>query len=191
MLFARTIIINFLIAILFFTFNSEAQARTGKNKAGVKLGIINPRDYEAYFPLDADEVMEVINYKPLSLHVFYLRQLTSHLKAGIDIGFAGIVDKSDDNTILKAYPIDLHITRNLFKMKGVTTGLGAGYTYWIMDKKDGGMQGISGVFTKLEFLYNIAHLEISYSKIDQFGQKTNDLGGISIRAGISYRFSYY
>jgi hypothetical protein len=193
MIFVKSAVLRLVFALLIVLYSSNVFAGFGRNEIGLKVGMINPRDYEPYFPLQSAMTEEYLRYDHASLHLFYLRNINSELAAGIDFGFTGIVDKSDNNTILKAYPIDIYAEYEVFRLSGVETFIGGGYTWWYMESndEDGDWQGISGMFAKLEFVYLQARAEISYSQIDHFGANKYDLGGISIRVGISYQFSYY
>ncbi len=191
MLLIRSIRIAPLIITILILLTTDVYAGFGRNNIGLKVGIINPRDFEPYFPIQSEELEEYVQYGNAALYFFYLRNINSELNAGIDIGFAGILDKSDNNTILKAYPVDLYMAAEVLKLYGVETYLGGGYTWWLMEAKDDDLQGISGLFFKLEFVYLDARFEISYSHIDHFGANRYDLGGISARIGLSYQFSYY
>lgn len=182
--------ITWAITVILLSITTDVYGGFGRNEIGLKVGMINPRDYEPYFPIQSEEIEEYVQYGNAALYFFYLRNINSELNAGIDIGFAGILDKSDNNTILKAYPIDIYMAAEVLKLYGVEAYLGGGYTWWLMEDKDDDLQGISGLFFKLELVYLDARFEISYSHIDHFGANKYDLGGISARVGLSYQFSY-
>ena len=103
-----------IVVLLFIT--TDVYGGFGRNEIGLKVGMINPRDYEPYFPIQSEELEEIVQYGNAALYFFYLRNINSELNAGIDIGFTGILDKSDNDTILKAYPIDIYMAAEVLKL---------------------------------------------------------------------------
>lgn len=177
--------------MLLFLFHQELFANYGRNEIGIKVGYFSPKDYEPYFPLQSDFTEQYIRYDQAMLYLFYLRNINSSMNAGLDIGFSGIVDKKDDNTIHQLYPLDLYLAYNIISYAGFRGYLGAGLSCWYVARKEEDDQAINGAFVKVEVVYLVLRAEITYAKIDHFGANQDDMGGWGLKAGISYQFSYY
>jgi hypothetical protein len=186
----KTIVLSCVFSLLLFLFNQDLFANYGRNEIGIKVGYFSPKDYEPYFPLQSELTEEYVRYDQAVIYLFYIRTINSTLNAGLDIGFSGIVDEKDNNTIHQLYPIDLYLAQKVITYSGFGGYLGAGFSCWLVDRQEE-MQAVNGAFVKLEVVYQVLRVEITYSQIDHFGANRYDMGGWGVKAGVSYQFSYY
>lgn len=179
-----------LLLVLLIIVTNNCLADFGKNETGLKIGYFNPNDFDAYFPIQSDELADYVRYDNAILGLFYDRNVNSGLDFGVELGFTGVLDNSDHNTILNSYPISIYLVGEVLYLYGINIFAGGGLNYWYMESKDNGMQGIPGYHLKMSMKYQIYRFDLIHSKIDNFGNKKEDLGGTSIKLGVAYTFSY-
>lgn len=180
----------FVVLIYFFALTQGAIADFGRNEIGAKVGYFNPVDYDPYFPIQSELTAEYLIYDNAVIDVFYNRKINSELDVGFDLGFTGVLDKSDHNTILDSFPMSVYVLMKLIRISGVEAWAGCGLNFWYMEDGKGAMKGINGAHIKLDFRYQVLHAEIAYSAIDDFGEKEEDIGGFTLKVGVGFVFSY-
>ncbi|MBU3917926.1 hypothetical protein KKA14_20555 [bacterium] len=169
----------------------ELIADYGSNEIGLGIGYFAPTDYEAYFPIQPESVREYLRYDNAFVDVFYNRKINKGFDAGFSLGFAGVLDNSDHNTILNSFPMSVYGLKKITDLYGLDFYAGGGLNYWYMKTKENGMRGLSGYHLKVSFRYQFLQAELGYSTINGFGVEEEDVGGWSFKIGAALRFSYY
>lgn len=183
--------VNTLLCIFFlFLVAPDLAARYGRNDIGFKLGYFGSTEVVPYFPLQSETTERVLRYDNVIVDMFYSRKVNSWLDMGVDLGFTGVLDRIDNNTILLTYPVSVYFVYKIFYRYSVGGYLGAGLDHWLIEERDGDMQGINGYHGRVSFRFDLFRCDLTYHSIDHFGGNSVDRGGWSVLAGVSYRFSY-
>lgn len=181
---------TFLCTIFLLLGTPDLLARYGRNDIGIKLGYFGPTEIVPYFPLQSEATEKVLRYDNVIIELFYARKINSSLDMGVDLGFTGVLDRVDNNTILLTYPVSVYLLYKIFRRYSVGGYFGAGLDHWLIEEREGDMQGINGYHGRVSFRFAIFRCDLTYHSIDHFGGNSFDSGGWSILAGVSYRFSY-
>lgn len=163
---------------------------SGKNEVGLRIGYFIPKGYEAYFPLQSKQTESFIHIDNALIDVFYQRKINSGLNIGFDFGFTGVLDHSDNNTVLDIFPMSLYALKKIIKLYGLNCYAGGGLNYWYMETKEGPMQGRDGYHLRLDFKYQFLVAELGYSAVNNPSETDPDIGGWELKIGVAFNFSY-
>ncbi len=179
-----------LILIGLVSASPELMADYGKNEIGLRIGYFKPEEYDAYFPIQSEDTGAILRYDNAIVDLNYNRKINTSLDFGFSLGFTGVLDNSDHNTILNSFPLSVYALKKIINLFGLDCYGGGGLNFWTMETKEGDMQGISGYHFKLSFRYQVYRAELGHSSINDFGSNDYDIGGWSIKIGVAFTFSY-
>ncbi|MBU2511210.1 hypothetical protein KJ966_07720 [bacterium] len=163
----------------------------GKNEIGIRIGYFKPKGYEAYFPVQSEATEEYLHYDNAIININYNRKINSGFDVGVDLGFTGVLDNSDHNTILNSFPLGIYAVTKIISLYGLECYGGGGLNFWYMETKKGDTQGLSGYHLRLNLKFQVFRVELDYSTINDFGAEDKDIGGWSIKIGAAFTFSYH